>query len=425
VRRLRAEHTQDVHRVRAAHTNEILRGAIGHYLDELLRDIAPLAPDGRAVLEALTLVGSGDSVPIDAVIERMREHKSDTESLLARLHAREMLNVRYGFVAATGDQVLADYVGAKYRSELAGAPRTVAGDELLGEKLKHSYKLMMTRYNRAIELQLIELLSHFDFQSVPLSLFDHIAYDKSYRGMSRVQVRRALDDDQERVRLPQIAFIHDLGSGEQPGVNWRLFSATGFQGGIYTDANEVQWQVALINSREPLDVETLGGIDQRLESALRGSRAKSGALPQGIRWYISKEGFSALASERIAGLQAYRSTYGHLDLIQDYLTRLSLNRQARPASEFELVIPIKDEAELIAARTVEHIARAADFDQESINQIKTALIEACINAAEHGESPDGKIHQRFAIDEDKQSRSQTRANHLAGRTDGRPPRPSG
>jgi serine/threonine-protein kinase RsbW len=56
---------------------------------------------------------------------------------------------------------------------------------------------------------------------------------------------------------------------------------------------------------------------------------------------------------------------------------------------------------LIAARTAEQIARAADFDQEAINQIKTALIEACINAAEHGDSPDRKIHQHFAIDDNK------------------------
>jgi serine/threonine-protein kinase RsbW len=75
--------------------------------------------------------------------------------------------------------------------------------------------------------------------------------------------------------------------------------------------------------------------------------------------------------------------------------------ERRPASEFELVIPAEDEAELIAARTVEQIARAADFDQEAINQIKTALIEACINAAEHSNSPDRRIYQRFAIDEDR------------------------
>ena len=124
-------------------------------------------------------------------------------------------------------------------------------------------------------------------------------------------------------------------------------------------------------------------------------------MPHAVRWYISKEGFSAVASERLSSLHAYRSTYSHIDLIQDYLTRLALGGEARPASEFELVIPIEDDAELIAARTAEQIARAADFDQEAINQIKTALIEACINAAEHSDSPDRKIHQRFAIDEDK------------------------
>jgi serine/threonine-protein kinase RsbW len=384
------------------YTIEVLRGRIGHYLDELLRDVAPDSHNGRAVLEALALVvQAGSPVPIDAVIERMRDHTSDSESLLARLHSREMLDMSYGFVTACADQVLADYVRAKYRSEIAGAPRPVAGEEILGEKLKHSYRLMMTRYNRAIESQLVELLSHFDFQSVPASLFDHVAYDRLYRGLSRVQVRRALDDEQARVRLPQVVLVNDLVAGEQQGVNWRLFAATGFEGGIYTEANEVLWLVALINAKEPLDVETLGRIDQRLEPALRGQGAKSGRVPQGVRWYISKEGFSAVASEKLASSHAYRSTYAHLDLIQDYLTRLSLGRQARPASEFELVIPIEDEAELIAARTAEQIARAADFDQEAINQIKTALIEACINAAEHSDSPDRKIHQRFAIDEDK------------------------
>lgn len=384
------------------YTSEVLNGRIGHYLDELLRDVAPNSRDRRAVLEALAVViEAGSPVPIDAVTERMREHTADSEALLGRLHSCEMLDMSYGLVTASGDQVLADYVRAKYRSEIAGAPRPVAGEELLREKLKHSYRLMMSRYNRAIESQLVELLSRFDFQNVPASLFDHVAYDTRYRGTSRVHVRRALDDEQERVRLPQIVLVHDLDSGEQPGVNWRLFGATGFEGGIYTEANEVLWLVALINSKEPLDVETLGRIDQRLEPAVRGQGAKFGTMSHAVRWYISKEGFSAVASERLASLHAYRSTYSHLDLIQDYLTRLALGGKVRPASEFELVIPIEEEAELIAARTAEQIARAADFDQESINQIKTALIEACINAAEHSDSPDRKIHQRFAIDEDK------------------------
>ncbi|MEN3334051.1 MAG: serine/threonine-protein kinase RsbW [Blastocatellia bacterium] len=383
------------------YTDEVLSGRINHYLCALLRDIAPNSRQQRAALEALNLtLESSEAVPIDAVIERMGEDAAEAESLLAQLHTREFLEISYGFLRASSDTVLADFVRSKYRNEIAGARRPVAGEELLGEKLKHSYRLMMSRYNRAVEAQLIELLSRFDFQSVPASLFDLHQFDKRYRGMSRVQVRRALDDEQERIRLPQMVLVNDAGTGEQPGVNWRLFAASGFEGGIYSEANEVVWLIALINSKEPLDVETLNRIDQRLEAAVRLTRDRAVA-PRLVRWYISKEAFSAVASERLTALHAHRSTFAQLDLIEDFLVKLATGLHARPASEFELVIPIEDEAELIAARTVEQIARAAEFDQEAINQIKTALIEACINAAEHSDSPDRRIYQRFAIDGDR------------------------
>ncbi len=393
------------------YTSEVVSGRIGHYLDALFRDASSDARNGRAMLEASALlIEAGSSIPIDAIVERVTKYTSghtvDAEALIERMHSRELLDASYGFVSAPGDPVLSDYVRAKYRSEIAGVPRPAAGEELLGEKLKHSYRLMMSRYNRAIQSQLIEVLSRFDFQSIPSSLFHHAAFDKRYRGMSRVQVRRALDDEPERVRLPQIVVVNDLGPVDEAGVSCRLFAATGFEGGIYTEANEVLWLVALINSKEPLDVETIGRIDQRLETAMSSERtAQTNAAARVVSWYVSKEGFSAVASERLANLQtnlqAHRSTYSNLDLIQDYMDKLALGGEARPATVFELVIPIEDEAELIAARTAEQIARAADFDQEAINQIKTALIEACINAAEHGDSPDRKIHQRFAIDDNR------------------------
>jgi serine/threonine-protein kinase RsbW len=380
---------------------ELRGGRLGHYFEARLHEVAPDSLTARAALEALELVvEAGSPVPIDAVTERIAEHIADPEALLARLHSHELLDLTLGFVSASPDTVLSDCVRAKYRREIAGAASPMAGDEMLGEKLKQSYVLMMSRYNRAIEGQITELLMQFDSQSVPASLFDQESHEKRYRGMSRVQIRRALDDEQERVRLPQIVLVNDAGSGKQPGVSWRLLAASGFEGGVYTDANEVGWLVALINSKEPVDLETLGRIDERLEQALRAYAARPAAL-QHIRWYVSKEGFSAIAHERLSSLHAYRSTFAHLDLIQDHLTKLALGVERRPATEFELVIPIEGEAELIAARTAEQIARAADFDTEAINQIKTALIEACINAAEHGESPDGKIYQRFAIDEDK------------------------
>jgi serine/threonine-protein kinase RsbW len=376
-----------------------MSGRICHYLNAVLRDVAEESRGRRAALEALELaVEADDAVPIEAVIERMSEFSADARTVLNRLHARELLEISYGFVTPSSDSVLADYVRSVYRHEIAGARRPVAGETLLGEKLKHSYRLMMSRYNRAIEAQLVGALSRFDFQSIPASLLDQSAFDARYRGASRLHTRRALEEEQERTRLPQIVYVNNVGAGEQAGMTWRLFTACGFDGGIYSDANEVMWLIALINSKEPVDVETLDRLDHRLESAARAAESRLPAL----RWYISKEGFTAGASEKLASCAAHRSTFLQLDLLHDHLMKLAAEETERkPASEFELVIPVEDEAELIAARTVEQIARSADFDQEAINQIKTSLIEACINAAEHADSPDRRIYQRFLVEEDR------------------------
>ncbi len=379
---------------------EVTSGRIGHYLSALIGDAAPDRRSRRDALEVLACISDAEEgAPIDTVIERMGLEAGDAEELCGRLHARELLNFGYRFVSASSDPVLADYAREAYRSEVLGALKPIVGLPMLSEKLKDAHRLMMARYDRGLEKQLVETLSRFDSQNVPASLFDEAAYEKRCRGMSRAEVSRALDEEAERVTLPQLVDVEAAGGSEHGGIRWRLFLAGGFETGIYTEANEVLWIAALVNSTEPLDVESLGRIDERIGAALRGRHSKAAHL---VRWYIGKEGFSAAAKQRIESAHAFRSTYAQLEAMSDYLLKLSAaDVAAAAASEFELTIPIEDEAELIAARTVEHIARTADFGQEAINQIKTAVIEACINAAEHGQSPDGKIHQRFAIHQDR------------------------
>ena len=66
-----------------------------------------------------------------------------------------------------------------------------------------------------------------------------------------------------------------------------------------------------------------------------------------------------------------------------------------------MIVPMGDDTELIAAHAIEDIARRHHFQPKAINQIKTALVEACINAAEHSHSPDRKIYQRFVVEDDR------------------------
>ena len=100
--------------------------------------------------------------------------------------------------------------------------------------------------------------------------------------------------------------------------------------------------------------------------------------------------------------EAFSSSRQQLELLTSRLgVADEADRAAAPGDEFEMVIPVGDDTELIAASTVEQIARRLDFQPEAINQIKTALVEACINAAEHSLSPDRKIYQRFRLESDK------------------------
>ncbi len=65
--------------------------------------------------------------------------------------------------------------------------------------------------------------------------------------------------------------------------------------------------------------------------------------------------------------------------------------------EVELTIPIMENMEVTATQTAEAVAHFLDFDTEQIDEVKHALIEACINAFEHSRTEDNKVYIRFVL----------------------------
>lgn len=71
-----------------------------------------------------------------------------------------------------------------------------------------------------------------------------------------------------------------------------------------------------------------------------------------------------------------------------------------PLKEVELIIPMMQDMELTATQTASSVAQYMKFDEDRIDEVKIALIEAIINAFEHSKSQDGKVHIRFLIGDD-------------------------
>jgi len=69
-------------------------------------------------------------------------------------------------------------------------------------------------------------------------------------------------------------------------------------------------------------------------------------------------------------------------------------------AEVELVIPILPSMELAATKTAQAVADYLDLDEEKTAEVTMALIEACINAFEHGKGVENNVYIRFILEEE-------------------------
>jgi len=65
--------------------------------------------------------------------------------------------------------------------------------------------------------------------------------------------------------------------------------------------------------------------------------------------------------------------------------------------DVDLSIPVLPEMELTAMKTAEAVGEFMNLDHTKIEEVKVALIEACINAFEHSQSQAGRVDISFAI----------------------------
>ncbi|MCK9417920.1 MAG: ATP-binding protein [Nitrospirae bacterium] len=74
--------------------------------------------------------------------------------------------------------------------------------------------------------------------------------------------------------------------------------------------------------------------------------------------------------------------------------------QKETAVYFEMTLPIARDAELIVAQSLEQIGKNLNINQEAIGQLQIAVIEACINAMEHGRGMDDKVYISITAEDD-------------------------
>ena len=389
--------------VEQIYADEVLRGRLGGFYLSVLEEAAP---DPRTRREMIRLLNNGIALAgtrthLDGWQKSLKLNGEDFNHTIDVLDAAEFISLDGSLVQMDAhNNILADTIRSRYLIECDGQPRAVVAGEVLASALKRAPRMMARLYRREASIDLAGLLSAFDCQQVPRAMLDYGRFRTEMKGLSADEIKNRMSAAAERTMLPQI--VHAAPALEYHSAMTgviepeRAVVAIGFNDQTYTDSSQVAWIAAEIDSKLETDRETAESWCERL----KGVADEAGFANYRI-WLIANEGFSDGALDSLGRYNAIGSNRRQAMMLREELSGATAGFVDTEGVEYEMVIPVGEDTELIAAHALEEIARRHKFPSKAINQLKTALVEACINAAEHGLAPDRKIHQRFLVSDDK------------------------
>ncbi|MDQ2746814.1 MAG: ATP-binding protein [Acidobacteriota bacterium] len=395
------ENFQQVERLYA---DELFGGVFGGFYDQVFRQIAPNIETRKNLIGLIyhNLTVEKQKVSLEAWRLKLGLSEADFTGAMSLLNASEIIRVTSNLVEAMPEnEVLSDYLTARFRLENAAENRALVVGETLARLLKRAPQTMAKFYRQNSALGLRELLTVFNCQPTPKSLLDDAVFKESYEGRPDAEILEELNADAEMVRLPQIIYAAHTAAFYPPieslTEKTRSAVAFGFSEAAYTDADEIVWLAAEIDSKFEASKEAAAFWCDRLELVALVCNFKSYQI-----WLVAPEGFTTEAAEVLRERRAFSSSKKQVELLRKFLAADSPDSgKTPPPDEYQIVMPMGDDTELIAAHAVEEIAKRHRFSPQAVNQIKTALVEACINATEHSLSPDGRIYQKFAFAHDR------------------------
>jgi serine/threonine-protein kinase RsbW len=381
---------------------EILGGRTRRYFNHVFDRIAPNLETQREIINVLNYAFEDESAKSSVEFWRNRIAAETDEfyRTMRALHLNEIVRFDSSVVeTAETPRIWRDYVVARYRLEIENQPRALVVAETLADALKRAPQMMARFYRRSASLGLRALLQSFNLQEVPSVLFDYCRFRRFYKGEDNL-AHENLASETEKTALPQIVYVANCAEFypqiERIAEKERTGVAVGFEGGQYRDENQIVWIAAEIESKLEATAELTEFWLDRLEAAAIFCNFRRVQL-----WLVAPEGFSGEACELLEARGAFGSSKRQAELLAEILKTKSASIAKENTNEFELTVPMGDDTELISAQNAEEIARSFGFKSAAINQIKTALVEACINASEHSLSPDRKIYQKFLFEDDR------------------------
>lgn len=389
-------------RAEQVYAESLFGGRVGRRYDEIFASLSGSHETQRRMIGLIadSVPSDEGGIPIELWERRLDAKPGRVRDMIDRLNINELVDVDSQSVQLSiGNVAFGDYLAKRTKLELEGANRAVLFGKSLGEYIRRAPMLMADVYRREASIGLRSLLASFHGNEVPTSLLDYDAFKADLKGESDVVMMEKISNAASFTRVPKVFFVGDAISLHRSLSEVTVDGLTAFAMGFHEavpDGDDTVWIAAEIESKlEATKDLTEYWCDQLEAAALKCDTAVFRL------WLIAPEGFTKDAMELLRRRNAIGSSRRQVELLKQYLSGIGRERVIVAGEEYEFVLPMDQDAELIAAHAVEDIAKRHNVEAKVVNQIKTALVEAYINASEHSLSPDRKIHQKIRVDEDR------------------------
>jgi serine/threonine-protein kinase RsbW len=356
-----------------------------------------------------------DRFPLDTVegaLSLMGTSQEEGEGILSALEFKGLLKADLDQLTFVGDPVLADFLYWAFERGALGKGSSQVAAAIVQARLSHGVPEPGQGVDHARRVSIVkELMRKWDLREVPLLLLDFGRFREKFGGKGLLEVVIGMEHEAVRVRLPKVSSVSTGYRASRAGPRFDFdLVAYGFLDRDFSEENLVLWAVdaAVEKNLGPRAVE-------HFENRCRLLALEKGLPPDRLRkWMLLDDTADTAAVDLAARYGIHLSHPTQLRLFLNLFGLEELEREPAPASspggaapgagktlEYELVLPMKADSEVVAARVAEEVAAFAAVDADTVDRIKMAIIEACINAFEHSASESGKVRLRYLLSPDK------------------------
>jgi serine/threonine-protein kinase RsbW len=354
---------------------------------------------GRLAIEFLIdLRRRGGRVPRREVAATLIRGERDAERTAKRLVSLGIVREEMGILLLDPCRPLDDFCRTRWRLRIEGRPEgeCLARLRLESAAFLTDHHARATRRGNVSEFR--SFLASWENQGVPRSLVDAGRFHELFPAEPPEGAAIA-DRDTTRVILPRIAssWEHDSPGGPgMPPVRLDLLAVTAPETG-----GDPRW-LAVDLSLEAAEVTS--AMVEEFARRMRLFAERDGIAPGSLTgWLVTGGSFSAEARQAAFREGIWTSGPGQLRLMAGATggaVSLRLPNEAGAPKEplaLRMTIPASADIELVAARTLEEFGARLPFREGDLSRLKMALVEACINALEHGESEEHAVSLTFRV----------------------------